>query len=141
MKISVYDTDQQSAEHILAADGQEGYSGLLLSPQSQTQLMEWLRADYAEEEDRGNQLLPMEFTVSKEHASVSIASQYSLEIAATVPRKGLVKFERLDGAVVAFKRFFQPGKVALVSIRPYGVRTDLTWRVSGGKLLTEQELT
>jgi len=141
MKISVYESDQQSQEHILAEDGQETYSGLTLTPESEMQVKRFMRAENAAPEDRGNQMLSLEFTVARQHASISAASQYSLEIAATVPREGLVKFERLDGEVVAFKRFFQLGIVRLVGIVPFGVRTDLTWRIIGGNLLTEAELT
>ena len=137
MKISVYDTDQQSAEHVL---GDNDHGGLAVTPESEEQILRFLRAENAEPEDRGNSLLTLVFTVSKEHDSISIASQYSLELAATVPRQGLVKFERVDGDVVAFKRFFKRGVVKLVGIVPRGVRTDATWRIMGGKLLTEDAL-
>lgn len=100
----------------------------------------FLRAENAQPEDRGNALLVVEFVRTVNHASLAVASQYALERHETVPRSGLVKFERMTGEVVNYKRYFQTGLVNLVGIVPRGVRTDETWQITGGALLTEEEL-
>ncbi len=140
MKISIYTSADPAVEVVLAAEGQNGYTGLSLSLSADEQIQHRLRSRFASPIDRGNQLSTYEFAVNVVHASIAEASQYTLERRANVPREGLVLFERKTGEVVNFKRYFQPGLAKLISIVPTGCKTVESWQILGGQLLTQSEI-
>lgn len=140
MQISVYDNATPPNEFLLAAEGQEGYSGLRISHQTEMQPLKFIRATHAKPEDRGNTITTIEFSVHPLKTSYSNADLYALELRQNTPRQGLIKLERKSGDIIDFQRFFKDGVVHLVSVEPRGASLVETWRLTVGELLTELEL-
>jgi hypothetical protein len=95
MKIIALQTGS-TAPFTLCDHGREGPNAWLPVPVRQVDVLPFVQSAFSKPRNRGNTLLQVSFAVSREHADMTTAQKYLMDIDSAVPKQGPVRIDFED---------------------------------------------
>jgi len=133
MKIIALGTGS-TAPFTLSDHGREGPNSWVPVPLRKVEVLPFVQSIFSKPRNRGNTLLQVSFSVSKEHASITAAQLYLLEINSLVPTEGAIRIDMEDQTTT---RLVPHATIELNPLKALGLRTTINYTIKYGCELVE----